>query len=250
MQGWFNVRLPDVDRCPDCRIMIDRGDIRTVDTPAGDDFVSAAFENIAVAEKGLQSGSIYASRDVVDNCDRTLARFVSYSTAQPRPADKVEIYKVDFLDPRTTDDSSLLHALFVAHPQSQEARDRVLELFLLEYLLENKELRDFDAFNKWARGKSYSTLPKQKLEELCNDSTYVMVKPGQTQISYTLTPDGLTTLEKARKEFVKARNECIHTVQLSITKQCGTSKATDQYDLPLIVEEYLCAIFSETRNDG
>ena len=101
----------------------------------------------------------------------------------------------------------------------------MLELFLLEYLLENKELRDFDAFNKWARGKSYSTLPKQKLEELCNDSTYVMVKPGQTQISYTLTPDGLTTLEKARKEFVKARNECIHTVQLSITKQCGTSKA-------------------------
>ena len=28
MQGWFNVRLPDLDRCPDCRIIIDRGDIR------------------------------------------------------------------------------------------------------------------------------------------------------------------------------------------------------------------------------
>lgn len=86
MQSWFNVRLPDLEKCPDCRIMIDRGDIQTVDTPAGDDFVSAAFENIAVAEKGLQGGGIYASSDVVENCDRTLARFTSYSSVQPRHA--------------------------------------------------------------------------------------------------------------------------------------------------------------------
>ncbi len=87
MQSWFNVRLPDLDRCPDCRIMIDRGDIQTVETPAGDDFVSAAFENIAVAEKGLQGGRVFASRDVVENCDKTLARFVFYSSFQHRQSE-------------------------------------------------------------------------------------------------------------------------------------------------------------------
>lgn len=54
MQAWFNAKVADLDRCPDCRIIIDRGDIQSVDTPAGADFVSPAFENIAVAEKGLQ----------------------------------------------------------------------------------------------------------------------------------------------------------------------------------------------------
>lgn len=140
MQSWFNVRLPDLDRCPDCRIMIDRGDIQTVETPAGDDFVGAAFENIAVAEKGLQGGRVFASRDVVENCDKTLARFVFYSSVQPRPSEKIDIYGVEFLDPRTTGDSSLLHALLIAHPKTQAARDRVLELFILEYLLEKKSL--------------------------------------------------------------------------------------------------------------
>jgi hypothetical protein len=154
MQSWFNITIPDLGHCPDCRIMIDRADIQTVQTPAGDDFVSPGFENIAVAEKGLQGSRIYVSQQVVDNCDKTLARYVSYSTVQPRLAEHLVIYYVEFLDPRTTDNSSLLHALFVTHPKSQAARERVMELFLLEYLLEKQVLTDFNDFNNWARSKS------------------------------------------------------------------------------------------------
>jgi hypothetical protein len=153
MQSWFNTKIPNLERCPDCRIMIDRGDIQTVETPGGDDFVSPAFENIAVAEKGLQGGRIYVSETVMGNCDRTLARFAFYSTVQPRPTEKIVIYSVEFLDPRTTDDSSLLHALFIAHPASQVARDRILELFVLQYLLEKNAPMDFKEFGNWARAK-------------------------------------------------------------------------------------------------
>ncbi|HEY2466761.1 MAG TPA: hypothetical protein VGI45_02815 [Terracidiphilus sp.] len=251
MQGWFNVRLPDLDRCPDCRIIIDRGDIQTVATPAGDDFVSAAFENIAVAEKGLQGGSIYASLDVVANCDKTLARFVSYSSVQPRSNEKIEIYRVEFLDPRTTDDSSLLHALFIAHPKSQAARDRILELFILQYLLEKNSLDDFKDFNRWAANRSYPALPLQKLKQLCDESTYLNGTssglPGVNGTSYSLTSEGLAILQRAKEEFGRAREDCIQTVQSMIVKQCGTPKATDVYDLAAIIEEYLCAIFSEVR---
>jgi DNA-binding PadR family transcriptional regulator len=247
MQSWFNVRLPDFDQCPDCRVMIDRGDIQTVETPAGDDFVSAAFENIAVGEKGLQGGSIYASQDVVENCDKTLARFVSYSSVQPRPGEKIRIYRVEFLDPRTTDDSSLLHALFIAQPKSQAARDRILELFILEYLLEKKTLSEFRDFNNWAVAKSYPALPLDKLKGLCEESTYLNSKTTRDATSYTLTPDGLATLEQAKKDFQRDKERCIETVERTIVKQCGTPKATEQYDLPNIVEEYLCAIFSEIR---
>ncbi|MGO9863745.1 MAG: hypothetical protein ACLPLR_09065 [Terriglobales bacterium] len=249
MQSWFNVRLPDLDRCPDCRIMIDRGDIQTVETPAGDDFVSAAFENIAVAEKGLQGGRVFASRDVVENCDKTLARFVFYSSIQPRQSEKIEIYLVEFLDPRTTVDSSLLHALFITHPKTQTARDRILELFILEYLLEKKSLVDFSDFNRWAGAKSYPRLPIQTLKKLCDESTYLNSKTGAggTSYSYTLTLEGLATLEQARKDFGRAREECIDTVQSTIAKQCGTAKATDEYDIATIIDQYLCALFSEIR---
>jgi hypothetical protein len=247
MQSWFGVKPPDLDRCPDCRVMIDRGDVQTVDTPAGVDFVSAAFENIAVAEKGLQGGRIYGSQDVVDNCDRTLARFVCYGSVKPRANEQLMIYYVEFLDPRTTADSSLLHALFVAHPKSEEARDRVLELFILEFLLENGRLNDLTEFNDWARSKSYPTLLKAKLEELCGESSYVKAEVQDGKSTYLLRSEALDTLNKAREDFRTARQECIDTVQTIIVAKCGTPKATDQYDLPKIIEEYLCAIFADVR---
>jgi hypothetical protein len=247
MQSWFNAKVPDLERCPDCRIMIDRGDIQTVKTPGGDDFVSAAFENIAVAEKGLQGGRIYLSQEVMENCDKTLARFVSYSGVQPRPAEKIPIYYVEFLDPRTTDDSSLLHALFITHPKSQEARDRVLELFILEYLLEKEALTDFNEFNNWARSRAYPTLPHAKLKELCDDSSYLDSESRDGATVYELTKAGLATLKRAKDDFKSAQEECVKLVQSSVTKHCGTPKAAEQYDICKIIEEYLCAIFSEIR---
>ena len=84
----------------------------------------------------------------MESCDRTLARFTSYSSIRPRPGEKVAVYRVEFLDPRTTDDSSLLHALFIASPKSQAARDRVLELFVLEYLLQKGESDGFQRFQQ------------------------------------------------------------------------------------------------------
>jgi len=141
--------------------------------------------------------------------------------------------------------------LFIAHPKSQAARDRILELFILEYVLEKKALGDFNDFNQWAKDRSYPTLPISKLEELCEESAYLNSKTSSASsgggTSYTLTSDGLATLEQARRDFKKARAECIKTVEQTIVKQCGTSKATEAYDLDKIVEEYLCAIFSEIR---
>lgn len=163
------------------------------------------------------------------------------------PGDKINIYRVEFLDPRTIDDSSLLHALFIAQPKSQAARDRIIELFVLEFLLENKILTDPHQFNVWAAKKLYPQLPIQKIQDLCKESEYLNNKTTHEGTSYTLTSDGLATLEQARKDFQHAKDECLQTVETSIVKHCGTRKATEQYDLPKIVEDYLCAIFSEIR---
>lgn len=87
------------------------------------------------------------------------------------------------------------------------------------------------------------------MKELCDESTYLNSKIGEpgTSYTYTLTPEGLATLEQARQDFGRAREECIETVRSIIVKQCGTPKATDQYDIAEIIEQYLCALFSEIR---
>lgn len=247
MQSWFNAKIPDLEQCPDCRVMIDRGDIQTVPTPAGDDFVSPAFENIAVAEKGLLGGRVYVSHAVMENCDKTLARFTSYSVVEPRKGEKIAVYSVEFLDPRTTDDSSLLHALFIAHPKSEAARDRVLELFILEYLLEKGALTEVKQFDEWSRAKGYPVLPHTKLKELCDKSSYIDHPVDGNSFDYRLTNDGEGILKEAKEEFKAARLDCRAAVESWISKQCGTPKAAEQYDLSRIIEEYLCAIFSEIR---
>jgi hypothetical protein len=66
-------------------------------------------------------------------------------------------------------------------------------------------------------------------------------------IQHVLTKEGLATLKQARDDFSAAHEECVKLVQASIIKHCGTPRAADQYDLPKIIEEYLCAIFSEIR---
>ena len=99
--------------------------------------------------------------------------------------------------------------------------------------------------------RSYPALPIQKLKELCDESTYLNGTPsglpGGNGTSYSLTSEGLAILERAKEDFGRAREDCIQTVQSTIIKQCGTPKATDVYDLAAIIEEYLCAIFSEVR---
>ncbi len=246
MQSWFNVTVTDLERCPDCRIMIDRGEIQAVETPGGKDFVGTPFENIAVGEKKLQGGRIYLTQDVISHCDKTMTRFVHYATIATL-TEKVPVYYAEFLDPRTTNESALLHALFISHPKSQDARDRVLELFILEYLLEKTVLTDFTDFNKWARHKSYSPLPHAKLKELCDQSSYIDNTAPTDTISYSLSDTGLAALKQSQDEFQKAREECIQLVLSSIVNRCGTPRAIEGHDIAQVIEDYLCAIFSEIR---
>ena len=156
MREWFSATLPGDERCPDCRVILDRGNIEELQTAGRTDVVGAPFENIAVAEKSLDDGRIYVSGEVVKHCDPTMARFTIFRDFEPRPGDIVSVYQTEFTDPRTVEDSSLLHALFVAHPKAQAARARVLELFLLEYLVEQKELVDFRDYESWWTTRGYS----------------------------------------------------------------------------------------------
>jgi len=140
MQTWYHEALLDF---PECRIIIDQSTVDEVVVPGKTELVGKAFENISICEKDLGDGQIFVTESIAKAVDRTLVNFTFFR--KYKLADVyLQLYVVNYLDPRTIDDSSLIHALFVANPKATKARERVIELFLIEYLLEKGKIIDFN----------------------------------------------------------------------------------------------------------
>src|SRR5581483_3597626 len=98
MQLWFQESLRDM---PECRVFLDRGDIETVNIAGKVELTGAVFENISVFEKGLPEGRVFLTKTVLGDTDPTMAKFAYVKSVEARPNDLLQIYSVDFLDPRT-----------------------------------------------------------------------------------------------------------------------------------------------------
>ncbi len=220
MQSWYQQGVPEY---PECRVFIDRGFIDTTDVAGRTELTGRVFENIAIFEKGNEEGRIYLTEEVVDKCDQTMAKFAVHGTYPRPPNGRIKVYYVDYLDPRTVADSSLIHALFVANPKSIEARSRLYELFLVEYLLEKKELCDLPEFVSWARGKNYPLPPSRELHELLSTSSLILTDPTADPPKYRIKPDVAEDIDKAKRDFRQAQDECVNQVAECVTQKISTS---------------------------
>ncbi len=244
MQDWYYVGLREY---PDCRVFIDQGFLQTVDVPGKTELVGKPFENISVFEKGIDEGRIYLTKNVAEQCDQTIANFVLYNEYTPRPSDTIALYFANFLDPRTVADSSLIHALFVAHKQSAEARDRVFELFFIECLLEKGVPCDLQTMLSWGRARNYPLPPTKQSRELLKKSQLIEVVPSNGDERYQIKLDAVPAIAEAKQEFCEAQRECLNEVSASVIEKTRSEKALAGVNLTQLVEEYLCAVFSEIR---
>jgi hypothetical protein len=244
MQNWFHEAMPQY---PECRVFIDRGHVDSVGAPGGAELVGKPFENISVFEKGVDEGRIYLSQAVLDSCDQTMAKFVYYQTYAPRSGEILKVYYVDFDDPRTVEDTSLIHALFIAHKEAGAARERLFELFALEFLLERSHLRDLDELQNWAQARNYPMATREQLREILERSPLIAQEPDGTATLYSLSAEARTTLQEARDEFRRAQGECMEDVSRSVAEKTRTEAALKAVNLSALVEDYLCAVFSEIR---
>lgn len=241
MQTWCHQGIPQY---PECRIYLDRGHIDAIAAPGRTELTGKPFENISVFEKGLDEGKIYLTLDVVESVDQTMAKFRFYRSVVPRKGESLRLYVVDFDDPRTVSDSSLLHALFVAHPVGTEARERLFELFVVEYLLDHGTLDDVALFETWARGKNYPLPPTAQLRGIMTKFSFVELQPAG---SYRLRAGAKEEVENAREHFRRARESCTTEVMRSVVDGTGRKSAVEGLVLSDMLEEYLCAVFSEIR---
>ncbi len=239
MQDWHGLVT---EGYPECRILLHMGHLDFVDVPGGTDVVGKPFEDISVVEKDLGDGEIYVSRKIIDSSDSTMTKFGFY---REWPKYDLTLYRVDFLDPRTFSDSSLVHAVFVANPEAAEARDRVFELLLVQYVQEHGQIEHISKVQSWAQKNSYSLPPAEQLSKLLSSSEFIEV--DEEAGTYKLSKVGKMRITTASAEYKKSQSRCIQIVGNSITKATGSTDAISTVDLPRLIDEYLSAIFSEIR---
>jgi len=119
---------------PECRIIIHRGNIDTTESvPEGIELVGKVFEEIAILEKKIDDGKIFISEDAQKKSDLTITKFVDYGRLSTYGGKKVKLYYLAFDDPRTFQDDSLAHMLFIAHVESVETRINIFRFFIIEH---------------------------------------------------------------------------------------------------------------------
>ncbi len=241
MQSWYHEGLQEY---PECRVVLDRGHLDPIEVPGRQEVTGKSFENISVVEKQVGDGKVYLTQDVLDKCDPTMAKFSFFRSVSLGEEQVLHVYWVNFSNPRTVEDNSLIHALFVAHPKAAEARDRIFELFAVEYLMESAETGTMESLIAWGRKKGYSLPTTDQLRLLCESSGFVCEdSTGRLQFRSGAKEKVLM----ARQEYESAKQECVRTIASSITTETGRNGALDGINLHVLIDQYLCALFSELR---
>jgi len=231
-QAWHRFVL---ENHPDCRITIDY--FRSEGPPISSGLSSQEALGL------LPAGRIYLSEAVVDACDPTLASFSPHCSVWGTP--RINVYRAEFADPRTVADSSLVHALFIAQPDADEAGDRLLELFMAEYLLEKQSLSSFFDLLSWMATKGYPCPPAPYLQELASKSQYFH-STGSPPV-FSLTEQATQLVATAKNDYRLAKERCVSLIEAELRSAIRSPKVLDNVDLPKLVDKYLTAMFLEIR---
>lgn len=245
MKQWYHDGLKQ--EFPESRVLIHRGEIDSTTAPGGTEIVGKVFEDIAVIEKTLDDGKIFVSEDVKKNSDITITKFVHFGTRKDAQNRSLSIFYLAFSDPRTFQDDAWAHTLFIAHKESAEIRKRIFRFFLVEYLLENKQLSVLAEFEAWAKSKDYSVLPRKEIESLLADQSLFVKDPTDGITTYKLKQEKIHDLKRTQDSYQASVDRDIKAISEEIEKETNVKGATKGFDIKKIAEEYLCGVFSEIR---
>ena len=120
----------------------------------------------------------------------------------------------------------------------------MFELFAIEYLLEKCGPLVLPELLIWASEKGYPMPSGQQLREILLSSRFIAPEPPD---SFRLCPTAEIEIDAARREFDVAKEGCIAAIVAWVHRETGRLSATDGIPMENLVEDYLCAVFSEIR---
>jgi hypothetical protein len=243
MKDWYYQGIKQ-DELPECKVIIHQGRINEIEVPDNKDFIGKVFEDISVIEKKILEGKIFVSEQVKNTADDTITKFSFFKNIKIISQRKIDLYFLSFDDPRTFQDDALAHMLFIAHKESSQTRNNILKFFIIEYLIENKIYRNYDHFNNWCLSKGYPRTVKEDVKSFLNDENYFEENSDGT---YILKEVQNKKFHDSQISYERSEKEAISVVSAEIEDEFKSEKSIELFDLKLIIEEYLCAIFSEIR---
>ncbi len=244
MKKWFSI-LPSL---PDCRAIIDYGEISIDDSRPRIELISECFENISVIEKSYGAGEIGVTEALKNNSDNTLVQFIKKKKIDITEGRFVNVFQANYEDPRLFQDSSLIHSLFVASSDTSNAREMAIEALILECLIEriNKPISLID-LNYWLKYKNCPQIDQLLIDGIIQKSKYIS-KDKENNIVFK-SSDTIKELNVIKEDFEAQRDDTIKKIALYLSDGLGldTSIVNKELNLTDLVEKYLCAVFLEIR---
>lgn len=135
---WFDY----IHEYPDCRAIIDFSDVQDFTGTPNLELLSEGFENISVIEKSASKGDIFITESVLNELDSEIIKTMQLPPISIANSRTINIYKIDYEDPRELEENYLVQTIFFADSKSDSIRDKVIGSRIIEIvsLKENKQL--------------------------------------------------------------------------------------------------------------
>jgi len=243
MKHWYGV----LDTSPDCRAVIDYGDLDDTFEIGRLELVGEPFENISVMEKLYQHGEIGCTSELKKNVDETLVQFMNPRSVNITLKRNKTSWRVNYENPRLVNDSSLVHALFISSLAGDDIRNKSFEVILIECIVENawKSL-SIEDLSSWFKKRNIPDPGYPKIRDICNSSNHLSLDE-QDRIS--VNESKIEVINSAKKVFEESRKKALNYIAVKLGHDLGVDGAmlTNKINLDNLVEEYLSAIFLEIR---
>lgn len=229
----------------DCRIVAATGSL--IKSTTHGEYTGDPFVDISKAEKIAGPGDILADSDTFGRSDRTTFQFIDPRDVEIDSHRVRRFARLNYDDPRTADDSALVHAVFVAEPSAPEARSRAYEVLAIELLLSRVErTASFDEFASYLTAKGCPSPDEASMRTILGEADFIAFDNAD---QLRLRPSADERLSTFRKAFDDSKRHAVDAIAEAVADGTGMHPAAvkDRVRIDVLVEKYVQAVFMEVR---
>ena len=240
---WFDY----IHEYPDCRAIIDFSDVQDFTGTPNLELLSEGFENISVIEKSASKGDIFITESVLNELDSEIIKTMQLPPISIANSRTINIYKIDYEDPRELEENYLVQTIFFADSKSDSIRDKVIGSRIIEIvsLKENKQLSQDKLISELKNKKI--NISEEHLKKIIQNNSVLLLEENNVTIKSEKESD----LETLKHDFYKEKEDTLNFIAENLSSAIGGFTA-DEFreiiDFDGLLQEYLFAVFGDIKN--
>ena len=240
---WFDY----IHEYPDCRAIIDFSDVQDFTGTPNLELLSEGFENISVIEKSASKGDIFITESVLNELDSEIIKTMQLPPISIANSRTINIYKIDYEDPRELEENYLVQTIFFANSKSDSIRDKVIGSRIIEIvsLKEDKQLSQDKLISELKNKKI--NISEEHLKKIILNNSVLLLEENNVTIKSEKESD----LETLKHDFYKEKEDTLNFIAENLSSAIGGFTA-DEFreiiDFDGLLQEYLFAVFGDIKN--